>query len=364
MQFSPTTKALSQAALDIFGMSIDVQALLRSVRRSLLHAVDTGREHDLYEGYVRLFGYPCDKANGDDPNLRAYYCCPQGIVTGEWTFKRRELDRLHDDDYREPGVDQQQAPREDPGHDGDEDGGDNVADDGQIADVSLRPQSARLRGMFLFFILSLMSMTERPVLFTAMKTRDPPQPGPAESISAVLPSSTVSSAIATSTDSSLEVPVERIRIPDFRLVMAYLDDDDSETVRYDIALVEVKICTRRDLDDAALRNLSYRDVIELALDNMFPQILQAVQISFQGNTQDEICAISVVNDYCQFAHFRRQDLPKLNIVDLRKPPPTKLSKKELTKLKKLSHQRSATIQIINGVQDTISRTRKLGRKRC
>lgn len=111
----------------------------------MIRAIDEDcPESELYEGVERALGYPCDLANGDDPDVRAYYFCPQGRVSATWELKLRDLDSVHDSDWKGDGH-----PRNPP-H-GKQDGVGERAEEeaGQEVVRALEPRILdRLRGMF------------------------------------------------------------------------------------------------------------------------------------------------------------------------------------------------------------------------
>ena len=97
------------------------------------------------------------------------------------------------------------------------------------------------------------------------------------------------------------------RYPDYRLVKAYLDERDNERVRYDLAIVEVKIYNPPD--DGKFWKERQGEVNLLA-GKMLPQVIQAVQVIFAKHpSYQEVVAIPVVNEYCRFMYFRRSDVP-------------------------------------------------------
>ncbi len=102
------------------------------------------------------------------------------------------------------------------------------------------------------------------------------------------------------------------RLPDFRLSHAWLRlDDGEELVRYNTAIVEVKLCTEKTVMKS---KLSYKQLINKAINNMAPQVIEAVQVAFaERPDQEEIVAIPTVNSFCRFVYFTRSTLLPLNL---------------------------------------------------
>ncbi|KAI1787512.1 hypothetical protein LXA43DRAFT_1098233 [Ganoderma leucocontextum] len=238
---------------------------LPSARRSILHAIRSGREVDLYEGLDRILQHLSNIAERDDPETRAYYCAPQGHVTARGTVKLRELDRLYDPDYHPsppPSLavgtveEREEATEED-------------LENGAVVDDDEDEEEE-----------------EVDELDSAMNAR------------------------LKNADFLDEVDYKLSRLPDFRLSQAWLRDDGEEAVRYNSAVVEVKLC----FEELAMKSkLSYRELVERAIDDMAPQVIEAVQVAFaEKPDQKEFVAIPTVNAFCRFVYFVRSTVPVLD----------------------------------------------------
>ena len=113
------------------------------------------------------------------------------------------------------------------------------------------------------------------------------------------------------TASSTEIPYKLSRLPDFRLSHAWLNPDNGEElVRYNAAVVEVKLCT-----EEVIRNgdISHHRLINRVIYGMAPQVIEAVQVAFaERPDQQEIVAIPTVNSFCCFVYFERGTVPPLD----------------------------------------------------
>ncbi len=68
------------------------------------------------------------------------------------------------------------------------------------------------------------------------------------------------------------------RLPDFRLSHAWLrSDDGEELVRYNTAVIEVKLCTEKII---AKSHFSYKRLITCVFDDMAPHVIEAGQVAF------------------------------------------------------------------------------------
>ncbi|TFY51771.1 hypothetical protein EVG20_g10845 [Dentipellis fragilis] len=255
----------------------DAFAHLPSACRSILHAIRSGGEVDLYEGLDRILQHISNVAEDDDPEAHAYYCAPQGRVTATGTIKLRDKEQLHDADYRpsplpEAGVavdnDEDEDEQEDvmaPG------GGLNIA---ELAEGEF-PTNHELND----------TLSDSP---SALDT----------------------SMLSASTSSSVEVEYKLFRLPDFRLSHAWLRDDGEESRRYNSAVVEVKFCAETTIKSS---HISYRQLINHAINKMAPQVIEAVQVAFaERSDQKEIVAIPMVNSFCCFVYFERTSVPALD----------------------------------------------------
>ena len=102
------------------------------------------------------------------------------------------------------------------------------------------------------------------------------------------------------------------RLPDFRLSHAWLrSDDGEERIRYNTAVIEVKLRTKDTVMSST--KISYRMQINRAINDMAPQVIEAVQVAFaERPDQQEIVAIPTVNAFCCFVYFARDTVPPLD----------------------------------------------------
>lgn len=164
---------------------------------------------------------------------------------------------------------------------------------------------------------------------------------------------TLSAASGISQGSSAIINVKRKRVPDFRIAMSHLADG-RDLIRYDIALVEAKICSKQEILGENGDTKDYASLMQDAARGMLPQVIECVQLAFASSTQNEIAVISVVNEYCQFLYFRRSKVPKTDI--------TKLDARGYydgkKRIDKIAYKTTPVHSIISGVQATIEETRK------
>ena len=77
----------------------------------------------------------------------------------------------------------------------------------------------------------------------------------------------------------MEVAFKLSRLPDFRLSHAWLrSDDGEERIRYNTAVIEVKLRTKDTVMSST--KISYRMQINRAINDMAPQVIEAVQVAF------------------------------------------------------------------------------------
>ncbi|PIL34281.1 hypothetical protein GSI_03056 [Ganoderma sinense ZZ0214-1] len=262
---------------------------LPSARRSILHAILFGQEVDLYEGIDRILQHLSNIAECDDPSTHGYYCAPQGHVTARSTVKLRDLDQLHDPDYHPSPP---QSSTDQGGEEAEEGLEDEVAvdldeDEQEQVEESLAGNRLGVRGL---------------VEAASQDDNDA--------------SSELTSALDRSfaTSSSTEIPYKLFRLPDFRLSHAWLrSDDGEERIRYNTALVEVKLCTKQTVLESNNRDMSYMKLLNRAINDMAPQVIEAVQVAFaEKPDQQEIVAIPTVNAFCCFVYFARRTVPPLD----------------------------------------------------
>ena len=100
---------------------------LRNARRQILHALQTGREHDLYGAICQLLGHYCHLASKKNSGKVAFYCDPQGVVSFVTQLTLSALNSLQDPDYN-PSV------GEDSERDADEEDGGVESNDETVLD--------------------------------------------------------------------------------------------------------------------------------------------------------------------------------------------------------------------------------------
>ncbi|KAI1787510.1 hypothetical protein LXA43DRAFT_1028996 [Ganoderma leucocontextum] len=263
-------------------------AHLPSARRSILYAIRFGQELDLYEGLDRILQHISNVAERDDPETHAYYCAPQGHVTARGTVKLRDLDRLYDPDYRpSPQPSGTGEPREEVA--------DEELETGVVADDDEDEQEER---------------ADEDRLAGGRLNNADYMEAPSQRIDHASSESTSAFERSFATCSSTEVPYKLSRLPDFRLSHAWLRDDGEELVRYINALVEVKLRTENTITSS---DMSHKRLINLAIGDMAPQVIEAVQVAFaQRPDQKEIVAIPTVNSFCCFVYFARSTVPVLD----------------------------------------------------
>ena len=72
---------------------------LRNARRQILHALSTGKEHNLYGAIYQLIGHRCHLETIKDHKRVAFYCDPQGVLAFNPEFSRSEREGFNDPDY-------------------------------------------------------------------------------------------------------------------------------------------------------------------------------------------------------------------------------------------------------------------------
>lgn len=201
-----------------------------------------------------------------------------------------------------------------------------------------------------------LAVDSETIKYLVMRLRSRNAPAPAKP--------TASSAGATSSAASTVFNHSIARYPDYRLVKAYLDNQDNERVRYDIAVIEVKIFAPQVPNSPWVHG---RHDVDSVADYMLPQVIQAVQVIFaKHESYEEVVAIPVVNEFCKFMYFRRTDVPPLDITNLNPrgyQEPGDLDRKVLAKkLRKYAYKTSSgdMIKMIYGV-DTSARRLGWGR---
>ncbi len=138
--------------------------------------------------------------------------------------------------------------------------------------------------------------------------------------------------------------------------MGLINKKDDEIGRHTIAIVQTKMAPplQDEAQDSARRTED--SVVSIAgsvADQMLPKAIQAVQVAFAKDPKiDEIVDILVVDEFCRFLYFRREDVLGLDPFSGRKiaedPPAT--GKELWAKLRRIPYRRSGMLQIVHGVR--------------
>ncbi len=138
--------------------------------------------------------------------------------------------------------------------------------------------------------------------------------------------------------------------------MGLINKKDDEIGRHTIAIVQIKMAPplQDEAQDSARRTED--SVVSIAgsvADQMLPKAIQAVQVAFAQDPEiDEIVDILVVDEFCRFLYFRREDVLGLDPFSGRRvaedPPAT--GKKLWAKLKRIPYRCSSMLQIVHGVR--------------
>lgn len=140
--------------------------------------------------------------------------------------------------------------------------------------------------------------------------------------------------------------------------MALVDEKDKEVGRHTIAIAEVKI-SRPTEDEGDDQRKGSTAVAAKVADEMLPQVIQAVQVVFANDLViDEVVAMLIVDEFCRFMYFRREDVVELDpISDGRgfKDPEDHAAGKQLwKKLRNFAHYYTGMLQMVHGVRADVA----------